>query len=44
MLAAVWARGVTLEEGFVHPPHTVQPEAWWWFSTYSFLTLETGPR
>ncbi len=34
LLAAVGARGVTLEEGFSTPPHEVRPQAWWWFSSY----------
>jgi len=35
VLVSFLARGVTLEEGFVNPPHEVRPQVWWWFSTYS---------
>ena len=35
VFAAVCAQGVTLEEGFVNPPHDVRPQVWWWFSTYN---------
>ena len=31
----VGAQGLTLDEGFVNPPHGVRPQVWWWFSTYN---------
>lgn len=32
---AVGAHGLTLDEGFVNPPHEVRPQVWWWFGTWN---------
>ena len=31
---AATAWGVTLEDGFARPPREVQPQVWWWFSSF----------